>query len=146
MICAMVSARLLARPVADGRVLTAGASYVELLYDPAAPFEVCLAELGPAAKELVFDRDLLALALHGEPAGVGDVRTRLVSDLLGARRSFFLLEVTQPGEPPLTWALKPDRVSEYLFQTYDLVPAGQEANFLDVDGTLHEILGLGDAA
>ncbi len=112
---------------------------MHLLYHPAAPYEVRLAELGPDPQELVFARDLLASALRGQAAGEGAVRVRL-EFLSAARNAVLLLTVGDPAER-LEFALKPATVAAFMRQTYDLVPAGEEHRHVDVDAVLGEILG-----
>jgi len=137
MIDALVCTPVRVRPVSAGRL--AYGACMHLLYHPAVPYEVRLGEVGPDQQQLVFARDLLASALHGQSAGEGQVRVRL-EFLSSARNAVLLLTVGDPAEP-LEFALKPATVADFLRQTYDLVPAGEEHRHVDVDGALGEILG-----
>jgi hypothetical protein len=128
MIGAMVRARLRARPVGEeGRLAYGG--YMDLLWDPGEPYEVRLAGLGPCAGEIVFARDLLATALGGDPAGEGDVQVRL-RHLPGARHTLLVLTVTGP-DGPREVALTDAKVAQFLCDTFDLVPVGEEWRYLD---------------
>ena len=137
MISALVRSRLRARPVADG--VAAYGGYMELLYDPAAPFEVRLAGGGPYASLVIFARDLLVQALAGEPAGEGAVRVRLCH-LPGVRHCALVVTVDGP-DGPASVALTDSTVAEFLRATTTLVPLGQEDRFLSFDTELTELLG-----
>jgi Streptomyces sporulation and cell division protein, SsgA len=137
MIGALIRARLRARPVGeDGRLAYGG--YMELLWDPAAPYEVRLAGLGPCAAEVVFARDLLVAAVAGQPAGRGAVRVRL-AHLTGVRQSLLLLSVLAV-DGPQQLALSSARVAAFLKDTTDLVPRREEWRYLDVDAGIAELL------
>lgn len=137
MIGALIRARLRARPVGeDGRLAYGG--YMELLWDPGEPYEVRLAEFGPYAEEVAFARDLLVSALAGHPAGKGDVRARL-AHLAGVRHSLLLLSVSgQDG--PRQFALTGAKVAEFLRDTTDLVPRGDEWRYLNLDAEIDDLL------
>ena len=137
MIGALIRTRLRARPVDDdGRLAYGG--YMELQYDPSEPYEVRLTGLGPYAAEVVFARDLLAAALGGDPAGQGDVRARLTQQS-GARHSLLLLATSGP-DGPHEIALTGPKVAEFLRDTTDLVPRGEEWRYLDLDAGLDDLL------
>lgn len=143
MIAYLVCHRLLARPVGPDGQLAHG-SYLELRYAPDQPYEVRIAQLGPYAHELPILRDLLKDALDGKPPSeeeAGRVSARLVY-LPRRRRSMVLLAVGQEGQED-RWvvALSDTAVAEFLKDTRDLVPIGDEPQYLGVDAGLDEILG-----
>jgi len=93
----------------------------------------------PEPVEWTFGRDLLAAALNG-PEGIGDVRA-WPSAASG----------DEPGETTLNIELGPPNgcarfkvgatgVEAFLARTYELVPSGQESDFLDLDAWLTELL------
>ena len=107
-----------------GRVLPAYA-YVELRWSAAAPLEVRLSGCGQVTGEEVFARDLLAAALSSGGAGVGRVHFQLA--LPAPRYVPKLLVTFDPADPGArVYAVKPDPVQQFLRQTFDLIPAGQE--------------------
>jgi hypothetical protein len=129
----MVRRTVQARP-ADERGTLARGGYMELSYDPGCPFEVRLAELGPDAGEVVFARDLLIMALNGDPAGEGDVRARLRM-FRGTTRA--MLALTVPGtDGPAEFGLCATAVAGFLRDSLDLVPAGQESQYVEVADTV----------
>ena len=85
--------------------------------------------------EWIFARDLLAEGLHG-PAGEGDVRV-WPSDEHGER--VLNLALSSPFgaahfEAPLS------DTAAFLQRTFDMIPEGQEAQFVDLDSALDELL------
>jgi len=137
MIGALVRARLRARPVGeDGRLAYGG--YMELSWDPSEPYEVRLAGFGPYAGEITFARDLLVSALAGDPAGEGDVRARL-RHLPGVRHALVVLSIAG-ADGPQDVALTDDKVAVFLRDTTDLVPAGEEWRYLDLDAGIDGLL------
>jgi hypothetical protein len=137
MIGSLVRSRLRARPVADG--VAAYGGYMELLYDPSAPWEVRLAGFGPYASHVAFSRDLLVTALAGEPAGEGAVRVRLCH-LPGVRHCLLVVTVAGP-DGPAEVALTEATAAAFLARTMAMVPAGEEHRFVDIDAGLARLLG-----
>lgn len=135
----MVRRTVQARPVDENGTLARG-GYMELCYDPGCPYEVRLAETGPDAGEVVFGRDLLLEALDGTPAGEGRVRARL-RRYRGARRAMLDLMVPAADGGFLEFAIRDDAVAEFVRDTTDLVPPGEEWRYVGVDDTLAAILG-----
>jgi Streptomyces sporulation and cell division protein, SsgA len=135
----MVRRLVQARPVGDNGVLARG-GYMELAYDPACPYEVRLAETGPGASEIVFARDLLLAALDGTPAGEGRVRARL-RRFRSARHS--MLDLVVPGADGglLEFAICDDSVADFVRDTTDLVPAGDEWRYTEIPDTADALLG-----
>ena len=119
-----VAVRVRAHDVDRGRVLPAQA-YVELRWSAAAPLEVRLSGCGQVTGEEMFARDLLAAALDSGGAGIGRVQFRLA--VPAPRYVPKLLVTFDPGDPGArVYAVKPDPVQQFLRQTFDLIPAGQE--------------------
>ena len=119
-----VAVRVRAHDVDRGRVLPAQA-YVELRWSAAAPLEVRLSGCGQVTGEEVFARDLLADALGSGGAGVGRVRFQLA--VPAPHYVPKLLVTFDPGDPGArVYAVKPDPVQQFLQETFDLIPAGQE--------------------
>jgi Streptomyces sporulation and cell division protein, SsgA len=88
--------------------------------------------------EWIFARDLLAAGLDGE-AGDGDVR---VWPTVTAHRDVLNLSLSSPFgqahfEAPLT------ALAGFLLRTYELVPAGHEAENFDVESELNDLLRCG---
>jgi hypothetical protein len=137
----MVRRTVQARPVDEFGTLARG-GYMELSFDPERPCEVRLAETGDDAGEIVFARELLLEALAGSPAGEGDVRARL-RRFRGARHSMLELAVHVADDAPLVFAICDGSVAEFVRDTTDLVPPGQEWEYLEtaVDEGLSAILG-----
>ena len=143
MIGYVIRQRLLARPVGPDGQLAHG-SFIELLYAPDQPYEVRIAQLGPYAREVPIARDLLKNALDGKPPApeeVGEVTARLAY-VPRKRRSMVLLAVGQHDE---RWevALSDTAVAAFVHDTRDLVPIGEESEYLDLDD---DILAILDAA
>jgi hypothetical protein len=121
-----------------GRVLPAYA-YVELRWSAAAPLEVRLSGCGQVTGEEVFARDLLAAALSSGGAGVGRVHFQLA--LPAPRYVPKLLVTFDPADPGArVYAVKPDPVQQFLRQTYDLIPAGQEHDYLPTEDLIEALL------
>lgn len=140
MICtgALVAATVRAHDMDRGRVLPAHA-YVELQWRPEEPLEVRLSGCGQVTGEEVFARDLLAAALQSGAAGVGRVRFQLA--LPAPRYMPKLLVTFDPDDPgACVYALKPESVQRFLRQTFDLVPAGQEQEYLPPCDTIADLL------
>jgi hypothetical protein len=135
----MVRRTVQARPADENGTLARG-GYMELSYDPACPYEVRLAETGSDAGEVVFARDLLLDALDGNPAGEGRVRARL-RRFRGARHSMLELAVPAADGGDLIFAICDDAVAEFVRDTTDLVPAGDEWRHVDVDAAVAGLLG-----
>ena len=88
--------------------------------------------------EWIFARDLLAAGLN-RPAGDGDVR---VWPSVAAHRDVLNLSLSSPFgqahfEAPLT------ALTGFLLRTFEVVPAGREGEFIDIDGELNDLLRWG---
>jgi Streptomyces sporulation and cell division protein, SsgA len=84
--------------------------------------------------EWIFARDLLAEGLDGV-AGAGDVR---VWPSTAAHRDVLNLALSSPFgqahfEAPLT------ALTGFLLRTFEVVPAGREGEFIDIDGELNDM-------
>jgi hypothetical protein len=93
-----------------------------------------------------FGRDLLAAALHG-PEGIGDVRAwpSAVSAEVEAEEEDGSWEkilniVLGPPSECARFEASAAGIEAFLAQTYELVPAGQESAFLNLDAELAELL------
>jgi hypothetical protein len=85
--------------------------------------------------EWIFARDLLAAGLEG-PSGEGDVR---VWPAYPDGREILNISLSSPFgqahfEAPLA------ATSDFVRRTYGVIPAGQEDEFIDLDGELDELL------
>ncbi|MFF4837977.1 SsgA family sporulation/cell division regulator [Streptomyces sp. NPDC001315] len=109
----------------------------EFSYDVRDPYAVTLIlnSEGEHPVRWVFSRELLADGLAGS-VGEGDVTVRSESD--GAGGWFLWLEV---GRAPHTalFEMPAEPVTEWLLETYRLVPAGQEAACVEWDQPAHLI-------
>ncbi|MFJ5222577.1 SsgA family sporulation/cell division regulator [Streptomyces sp. NPDC088400] len=112
--------------------------HATLRYDRADPFAVRMAFPPPATLEGTevtweFSRELLATGMT-EPIGVGDVRVRP----FGYGRT--VVEFHAPEGTAMvhlrSWELR-----DFLERSEDLVPAGREHLYLDLDHDLAELLG-----
>ncbi len=85
--------------------------------------------------EWIFSRDLLTAGLAG-PAGEGDVRVWPGEDLgVGVLNIALSSPFGQAHfEAPMI------SIAEFLNRTFGVIAAGQESDFIDVDGELDEIL------
>jgi hypothetical protein len=121
--------------------LTAGLSYCR--QDPYAvrvSLDVSLDE--PVV--WVFDRDLLAAAVHA-PVGIGDVRAwpSAVSAAAGEEAGCWekiLNIVLGPPSECARFEASAAGIEAFLARTYELVPAGQESACLNLDVELAELL------
>jgi hypothetical protein len=85
--------------------------------------------------EWIFARELLAAGLEG-PAGEGDVQVWPTEE---HGLEVLNLALSSPfGEAH--FEAPRSATSAFLGQTYDMIPAGQESEFLDVDTELDELL------
>jgi Streptomyces sporulation and cell division protein, SsgA len=85
--------------------------------------------------EWIFARDLLAVGLD-RAAGDGDVR---VWPSTAAHQDVLNISLSSPFgqahfEAPLT------ALTGFLLRTYEVVPAGREAEYIDIDGELNDLL------
>ncbi|MEE1929474.1 SsgA family sporulation/cell division regulator [Streptomyces sp. TRM 70351] len=126
-----VQARLIARP--GSRPVPA-----TLRYDSSDPLALRIvfpaeAALDGAEVTWLFARALLDEALRG-PAGLGDVR------FWPSRPGRTVLELKAPEGTALV-ELATEDLHRFLAATYAFVPAAEETNRLDLDGTLTALLG-----
>ncbi len=110
----------------------------DLSYDPADPFAVAvsLRAEGSPAVDWVVARDLLADGLTA-PAGEGDVGV-WPSTSRGA--AVVCLSLCSPDGQALLFGAHAD-VSEFLERTFAEVPAGGEAEMIDMDALVDHLLG-----
>ena len=108
---------------------------VDLTYHSRDPYAVrALFRTGSSSVEWVFARDLLHGGLIG-PSGAGDVRVQPVAGTLAKIQ----LELSSPSGHAVfvTCAMT---LSDFLFRTFEAVPAGSEYSWLDFDTALSELL------
>lgn len=109
----------------------------DLSYDPADPFAVNVSlrtDDGPAV-DWVIARDLLADGLTG-PTGEGDIGV-WPSSSHGA--SVVCLSLCSPDGQALLFGAHAD-VSEFVQRTFAEVPAGTEADLIDMDALIDQLL------
>jgi hypothetical protein len=83
-----------------------------------------------------FGRDLLTAALRG-PAGTGEVQAW---PLAGAGEKLLTITLGPPGGCT-RYEVGAAAVEAFLARSYDLVPAGTEADRLDLDTAISQLLG-----
>jgi hypothetical protein len=97
--------------------------------------------------EWTLARDLLAAALRA-PEGIGDVQAwpstapgeAGACEGAGAGRRILNIAMSSPfGHAQFEVSAR--AVEEFLWRTYEIVPAGQESGFLDFDAELTELFG-----
>lgn len=110
-----------------------------LTYDPTDPYTVQVVfHAEPGAGEAIgwaFARELLVTGLD-EPAGIGDVR---VWPGVPPREDYVALALSSPDGNAL-FEIPRGVLIRFLRRTYSVVPRGQEAAHLDVDGLLARLL------
>jgi Streptomyces sporulation and cell division protein, SsgA len=83
----------------------------------------------------IFARDLLAMGLVGR-AGPGDVTVWPSADSEGG---VLHIELSSPfGHAH--FAAPAREISDFLYETYQIVPSGEESQHMDVDGELNDLL------
>ena len=85
--------------------------------------------------EWIFARDLLAAGL-ADPAGEGDVR---LWPSTGSNRDVLNIALSSPfGQAQFEAPLA--ALTGFLLRTYEVVPAGQEGDFIDIAAGLNDLL------
>jgi hypothetical protein len=109
----------------------------ELSYDAKDPFAITASfNTGAVTVNWVFARDLLASGRY-EPTGDGDVH---VWPCLSARGdAVTIIELSSPDGEALMQARSID-VNDFLRRTEDVVPMGREAELIDIDEALEQLL------
>lgn len=85
----------------------------------------------------ILDRDLLAAGLHGR-AGIGEVRAWPSAAFSGGTK--ILTIVLGPPDGCARFEVGAAGIEAFLARTFELVPAGQEADCLDLEAELVELL------
>ncbi len=121
-------------PGDDGVLLRA-----TLRYEPSDPFAVeATFRAGEEAISWVLGRDVLSDGLN-EETGVGDVRVWPAS-LTGGDPAMVMIELRSPdGQAQL--AVDAADLDAFLLRTFQSVPQGREAEWLDLDGVVTRLLG-----
>jgi hypothetical protein len=93
--------------------------------------------------EWTFARDLLAMGIAGHE-GVGDVRVWPSAGSEGGEPGSVLnIELCSPfGQVRLEASVA--QISEFIGRTYEIVPAGEESDHLNVEAELSDLLRRGD--
>ena len=120
----------------DGLVVGVAAGLHYSCRDPYAVRVSFAAGLGGPV-EWMFGRDLLAAALEG-PEGIGDVRAWPSRGPGGGEE--VLVIVLAPPEGSARFEAGAAGIGAFLARTFELVPAGQEPGWLDLDAELAELL------
>ncbi len=108
----------------------------ELRYDPADPFAVSLA-IGVECGEPVvwtFARDLLAAGLTA-PAGEGDITVE-PDHAASMDEAVRLVRITLATDCMATMVTSSDPITEFLLETFALVPTGSELDRVDLDAEI----------
>lgn len=109
----------------------------ELCYDSVDPYAIAACfDTGEARVRWVFARDLLACGLY-EPNGDGDVHVWPCLDAQG--RAVTIIELSSPDGEALMQARSGD-VNAFLRRTESLVPSGTEADLVDIDQAIAQLL------
>lgn len=112
----------------------------ELRYDPADPFAVSLA-IGVECGEPViwtFARDLLAAGVSA-PTGEGDI-TIEPDHMSSSDETGPMLRITLATDCLATMVTNAWRVTEFLVETFALVPTGAELDRVDLDAEIAALL------
>ncbi len=108
---------------------------VDLTYHSRDPYAVrALFRTGSSSVEWVFARDLLHGGLIG-PSGTGDVRVLPVAGTPARVQ----LELSSPSGHA-TFTTCASTLRDFLFRTFEAVPAGSEYSWLDFDMALADLL------
>lgn len=119
---------------ANGTATPLGA---ELRYDTSDPYAVAACFLaGETQVQWVFARDLLRAGIH-QPTGDGDVHIWPCLDTLGHAAT--IIELSSPDGEALIQA-RTDELYDFLEEAEALVRSGTEADYLDVDTALVQLL------
>jgi len=109
----------------------------ELCYDSFDPYAVAACfDTGEARVRWVFARELLSSGLY-EPTGDGDVHVWPCLDARG--RAVTIIELSSPDGEALMQA-RSDDVTAFLRRTELLVPSGSEADLIDMDEAITQLL------
>jgi hypothetical protein len=109
----------------------------ELRYDKSDPYAVAACFLaGESQVQWVFARDLLKRGIH-QPTGDGDVHIWPCLDTLGHAAT--IIELSSPDGEALIQA-RTDELYDFLAEAEALVRSGTEAEHVDVDSALVQLL------
>ncbi|WP_434447106.1 SsgA family sporulation/cell division regulator [Lentzea sp. E54] len=112
---------------------------VDLYYDTSDPYALGVVfQQEHGQLRWIFSRELLADGLPGA-AGEGDVRLGL-SD---ANLLTMMIELSSPNGAA-SFEASAFGLAQFVDRTFDLVPAGREAQWLDFDGQLAELMSAAD--
>jgi Streptomyces sporulation and cell division protein, SsgA len=109
----------------------------ELRYDKSDPYAVAACFLaGETQVQWVFARDLLKRGIH-QPTGDGDVHIWPCLDTLGHAAT--IIELSSPDGEAVIQA-RTDELYDFLAEAETLVRSGTEADHVDVDSALVQLL------
>jgi Streptomyces sporulation and cell division protein, SsgA len=109
---------------------------IELSYDAADPYAVRLAvSTGDAPGTWAIGRDLLS---EGMTRPVGEGEARIWTSPFGPRQVVWIRFTRQPWTALIELAM--EDLTEFVDQTYKLVPAGSEPLFIDVDSLIDGLI------
>lgn len=121
-------------PEDDGMLLRA-----TLRFDPADPFAVeATFKAGDESISWVLGREVLMGGLLAE-TGVGDVRV-WPTEWHDGDPDMVLIELSSP-DGRATLAMDAADLAAFLQRTFEVVPQGHEADFLDIDVVISRLLG-----
>jgi hypothetical protein len=134
-----VSAELGLRLVASQR--TTVPLMASLLYSSDDPYAIHIVFSDQAGEpfEWIFARDLLSTGIR-ERGGLGDVTVwPSAGSAGGVPGSVLNIELTSPfGQAHLEASVR--RISDFLRRTYQIIPAGQECDHIDIEAELNDLL------
>jgi hypothetical protein len=134
-----VSAELELRLIAPHQ--TTAPLVASLFYSSEDPYaiRVSFPDRDGAPFEWIFARDLLTTGIQ-ERAGLGDVMVWPSADSEGGARDRVLnIELSSPfGQAHLEASGR--RITDFLRRTYQIIPAGEESEHIDIDAELNDLL------
>jgi hypothetical protein len=134
----MVSAELEVRLVLPGQAIMP--LVARLFYSHEDPYAISIAFAAGLDEpvEWIFARDLLAMGIEGHE-GLGDVTVWPSADSEGgAPGSVLHIELSSPlGQAHFEVSAR--EISDFLRRTYQIVPAGEESEHIDVEDELNDL-------
>ena len=109
----------------------------DLVYDQRDPFAMSMVFQTAPPVTWTFSRELLITGMY-EPIGDGDVH--VWPCLSGTGDAVVILEFSSPDGEVLVQASLPE-CARFVTRMLDSVPHGQEAQYVDIDAVINELLG-----